>query len=446
MSRFVSLTALAVLIAAPGAEARDTARNSIEGYVIERAVIRAPNCEGSAFDDVRIEAFEKGVCQFHQPARSAEQLDRVLKLLNRAQVQGLPVVHQQLAGFLTGLGHCATAERHLDTFRGSGNADLTARDNFCAARMQSQAELNAIRWDFALFDYAEDLGVPNTLDTRLGEMASCYSGVLAPGFDAECGLITNITETELNVFVDEATDAVVQTYFTGVESPITAMFQRKRERAEGVLAMAGASIQGLKDGAAAVNAEYIAYHSAYETERDAKMTPIYENYRESILRATAILDEFNRWKEGLFMTSDNVNLLPKIVERGVELTEELARVETDDYAARAGKLVDDVRAVVQSEAEHRALIGQLCRVYFCELASRRRMIATQHVCRQPALTNNPICLNAQGQMKGGDLQVNFDGEQRIGVADFCRAAGIDDVFLTVGLSPATALTCMGQMP
>jgi hypothetical protein len=49
-------------------------------------------------------------------------------------------------------------------------------------------------------------------------------------------------------------------------------------------------------------------------------------------------------------------------------------------------------------------------------------------------------------MKSGDLQVDFDGAQRIGVADFCRAAGIDDVFLTVGLSPSTALTCMGQMP
>lgn len=440
------LVAAFVAQAAAVAEARDTTRNSLEDYVIERAVISAPNCEGTAFDDVRIETFEKGICLFHQPARSADQLDRALKLLNRAQVQGLPVVHQQLAGFLTGLGHCAQAQRHLDVFRASGNDDLTARDNFCAARLQSQAELNAVRWDFALFEYAEDLGVPNTLDTRLGEMAACYSGVLAPGFDAECGLITNITEGELNVFVDEATDAVVQTYFTGVESPITAMFQRKRERAEGVLEMAQGAIAELKEGAAAVNAEYTAYLAAYETERDAKMTPIYDNYRESILRATAILDEFNRWKEGLFLTSDNVNLLPKIVERGVELSEELVRVEAEDFAARAGGLVDGVRAVVQSEAEHRALTQQLCRVYFCEMTSRRRMLATAHVCRQPALTGNPLCLNAQGQMKSGELRVVFDGEQSIGVADFCRAAGMDDVFLTVGLSPATALTCMGQMP
>ena len=355
-------------------------------------------------------------------------------------------MHQQLATLIGGLGRCAEAEAHLASYRASNNTDLLSRTRFCRARRMGLSELNAIRWDFAMFEYAPSLAAPRDLETRLGEMAACYSGVLAPAFDAECGLITNVTEAELNIFVDEATKAVITTYFTGVESPITAMFQRKRERAEGVISRAEAAIAGLAEAAAEVNGAHDAYLLAYETERDAKMTPIYESYREAILRATAILDEFNRWKDGLFLTSENVNLLPKIVERGVEITEELDRATATAFTGRATRLVDDLRVVLQAETENRKLIAQLCRIYFCELTSRRRMIGTQRICRQPEMAENPLCLTQAGEMRSGVLSVAHDSGQSIDIADLCRSAGIDDQFLSVGLAPSTAASCMEQMP
>lgn len=444
MTRLICLLSCVAALAVP-AQARDVFLDNLADYVIEGAILDAPNCEGPAFSNAPLVGFERGLCLYHRPARSAEDLDRAIDLLDQAQVGGLPAVHQQLATLITGLGYCAEAARHLQSYRASGNVDLLARTNFCRARRMSQAELNAMRWDFAMFEYAPELTAPQRLETRLGEMSACYAGVLAPGFDAECGLITSVTETELDAFVDEATAGVVETYFSGVESPITAMFQRKTERAEGAIERAEAAIDGLAEDAGAVNTEYDAYLSAYEAERDAKMTPIYENYTQSILRATAILDEFNRWKEGLFTTPDNNNLKPEITERGVEITEELTRAAETEYAARAGRLVEDVRAIAQSEAENRGLIGQLCRVYYCELSSRRRTAGTIRVCRQPEMANNPLCLGQNGQIKSGVLAVDFDGGQSIDVADFCRGAGIDDVFLQVGMSPATAGSCLEGM-
>lgn len=451
MTRLAPLPlALCLIAVATNAAARDMNRNNIEDYTIEADILDAPNCTGDApgqpFENPLKREFEKGLCLYHKADRSADDLGRSLDLLTQAQRQGLPMVQQQLAGFVSGLGHCAEAQGHLATYRASDQTDLLARTRFCKARRMALADLNALRWDFALFDYADGLTAPRTLETRLGEMASCHAGALAPSFDAECGLITAVSDAELTVFVDEAVDGVVETYFSGVESPVTAMFQRKAERAEGVLDKAEGAIDDLSQGAAAVNGEHDAYLAAYEAARDAKMTPIYRDYTQAILRATAILDEYTRWKEGLFYTSENVNLLPKIIERGEELTEELTRVATDAYAERAETLVGDVRAVLQSETENRKLIAQLCRVQFCELTARRRLPGVIRVCRQPEMANNPLCVTQAGVMRSGVMEVDFGGGRQVNVVDLCSAAGVDPLFLTVGLAPDRAQACLEQMP
>ncbi|MBZ0089172.1 MAG: hypothetical protein K8H90_02210 [Thermoanaerobaculia bacterium] len=444
MPRLFLATAL-VLAAVPLA-ARDLFVNNLEGYTIARDVLEAPDCAGAVFDDVNLQAFERGLCVFHREGRSPQDAATAIGLLDQAQVRGLPPVHQQLAALLTGLARCSEAERHLAAFRASGNQDLLARTYFCRERRLAQAELDSIRWNHALFDYAEGLPAPLSLDVRFTEMGACHAGALSTDLDAECGLISNLTDTEINAFVDAAADEVIATYFTSVESPITAMFARKRGRAQGLLESAGASIAGLESSAAAVNAEYETLNGVYVEARDERMAPIYDAYREAILRATAILDEFERWKGGLFITAENVNLLPKIAERSIEIAEELERTQALEFRDRALALAADVRHLVDGKAQNRVTVAALCRIYFCELTARHDLEHTKQVCRRPALADNPLCIDQGGQPVSGVLTVEFEGTHSIAVGDLCRGAGVEAEFAVPDLAPSTAANCLSALP
>ena len=104
--------------------------NNLSGYIVEAEILDAPNCEGPVFDDVTLEAFEKGLCIFHRPARSSDDTARAVSLFDQAQVRGLPPVHQQFAALLTGLAHGSEAERHFNVYRDSDNQDLLSRTFF----------------------------------------------------------------------------------------------------------------------------------------------------------------------------------------------------------------------------------------------------------------------------------------------------------------------------
>lgn len=436
----------ALAVAALPAAGRDLFTDTLGGYTIEKAILDAPSCAGPAFDDVTLQAFEQGLCLFHRPARSPADTARAIALLGQAQTRGLPPVHQQLASLATGLAQCAEAGRHLDAYRASGNQSLLERTLFCRDRRLAQAELNAIRWNQALFDYAEGLAPQRSLDARFTEMSACHAGPLSADFDAECGLISNLTDTEINAFVDGATNEVIATYFSGVESPITAMLARKLTRAEGLVGTAEAGIADLEESAAVVNSEYEALNGVYEGARDSKMAPIYDAYRQSILKATAILDEFDRWKGGLFITSENVNLLPKIAERADELEGELTRTRELAFRDKAVALTDDIRRVIRGEAADRETVAALCRVYFCELTTRRAMPGVIRACSRPALAGNPLCIGQDGAIKSGVVTVDFEGRHSVDIATFCRGAGVDPAFTAVDLTPGNAAACLSQMP
>jgi hypothetical protein len=440
-----SLLPLALLaLAIVPAEARDLFVDNLAGYTIEPRVLDAPNCQGPAFNNAKLAAFERGLCVFHRAARSPADTEQVIDLLNEAQVAGLPPVHQQLAGLVSGLAHCSEAERHMETIRSTGESEPEVLA-FCSSRRAAQAEFGAIRWNNALFEYADGLGLERSLSARLTEMSACHAGVLAPSFDAQCSLISNLSESEIGAIVDQATEATIRTYFSGVESPITAMFSRKLERSKGLVESAEGSIVNLEEKAAAVNSEYDALNSVYVDARDHKMGPIYDNYRNSILRATAILDEYERWKGGLFVAADG-NLMPKIEERSGEIAEELARIAELKFADKATSLVTDIKRIVNGEAEDRKTIAALCRVYFCELTDRRAIAEVIRTCRRPALAQYPLCIGDNGQITNGKLTVDFEGTvSSVDIVDLCRGAGVEEAFTAVNLAPATTAACLANL-
>lgn len=449
MTPRIPLALVALLSASPVA-ARDLFVDNLAGYTVEARVLNAANCAfpvAGQTPPTATDALERALCLYHRTGGTAEDEASAIRALDEAQTRGLPPVPQQLATLISGLSRCAEADRHMAAFQASNGQAEFERTLFCRSRRGAQADLDAIRWDHALFEYADGLGAGRTIDARLTEMGACHAGALSPDFDAECGLISQMPDTEIAAFVDDAVSASITRHFSGVESPITAMFSRKLLRAEGLVEGAEAGITDLTDKAAVVNAEHAALQRAYEAARDEKMGPIYDNYRASILRATAILDEFDRWKGGLFLTSENINLRPKITERSAELAEEQARVEQLAFTQTAASLVASIRRLTNADAENRALVDQLCRVYFCELLSRRASADTVRACRRPALAQNPLCLRQDGTITDGTLRITFDGvAHQAEIGALCRDAGLDPAFTVPGLAPAAANACLAGMP
>jgi hypothetical protein len=445
MRTVLFLAGLALAVWMQTALGRDLFVDNLSGYTIEGRVLDAPNCSGSAIPEGTLKTFEEGLCVFHRPARSPQDSDKAISLMREAQTKGLPPVHQQLAALISGLAYCSGATRHLDAYRATGNQNLLERTYFCRDRRLAQADLNAIHWNHALFDYADGLGPARNLNARLSEISSCQVGALSPDFDAECGLISNLSENEINTFADDAAGAVIQSYFSGVESPVTAMFSRKLKRAEGLVGSARAGINEIKANADAVNQEYATLDQVYETARDSKMGPIYDAYRIAILRATSILDEFDRWKGGLFITSENINLLPKITERAGELAGEKTRVDGLAFETKAKALVDDIRRIINADAENRATIAALCRIYYCELTNRRSMASVIRACRRPALANNPLCVGQDGQILNGTLTVDFGGPHSVAVKGLCQAAGLDPLMTEVNMDAVRAAACQREL-
>ncbi|HEV7251593.1 MAG TPA: hypothetical protein VGN97_00615 [Mesorhizobium sp.] len=435
--------AVVLLLASAGA---GSANGRLDTFTATEERALKPDCAPAGFDDPRIREFETGVCLFHKPGRSDEQAGAALDALRQAQVKGLPPAHHNFASLLSGIMNCRAAEADLARWKASNRQSKMDNTRFCRNRRVSAADLNDIRWDQAFFDYEDSQEPGFSLNARIEEMSACHATVLAPSLDAECGLISNVSEDEINGFVDAGAGAAITKYFTGAESPITAMFARKVSRAEGLKASASAGISALRAEAGEVNAIYSAMNAAYLAARDSKIAPTFDAYRDAILRANTILDEFSRWKGGLFIDAENVNLLPKLAERGTEIGEELARVRRLGFAEKSTALAQRVSRVIDAQGQTKATVAQLCRIFFCELANRRAMETTIRACRRPALAANPLCITPAEALAGGVLTVDFEGPKTADVRELCAAAGLSESETVVGMGQAEAASCLGKLP
>ncbi len=427
------------------AQGADLIHNKLEPYTVTESLVSPDACADDQFDSVTRKEFDKAVCLFHN-RETAERNLGAIDLMQQAQRKGLPPVHQNFSALLSGLLHCRQANRHLEEYRQSENQSLLARAQFCRERRMSMSSFSDVDWEYAYFDYEPSARAGFSLDARLDEMSACYGGALDPAFNAECGLIANISNREIEAFVDEATEAVIEKFFTGAESPITAMFVRKVNRAEGLKTSAATGIENLEQQAGPVNAKYDKFQSVYTEAKEGKIEPIYASYRTAVLKANSIMDEFNRWKDGLFITSENVNLLPKIRERKVEIDEELERIQADQFQPRAEALTTDISRLFDADNANRDAVVQLCRIYYCEMANRRALGGLIQVCRRPGMQGNPLCIEPDQSLRRGTLEVDFNGPLTVDVAQFCADSGLETEHAAVGLGPQASNACLQSMP
>ena len=119
---------------------------------------------------------------------------------------------------------------------------------------------------------------------------------------------------------------------------------------------------------------------------------------------------------------------------------------TGHFAHNPEPLPHHLKDLSRAVVENQATVSMICRIYFCELTARRSMPDVIRACRRPALVDNPLCVNQDGQMASGVLSVDFEGAQSISVEDLCRGAGVDPVFTTLNMGPTSAGTCLSVMP
>ena len=447
--RIFSVIPLFLLLVIPlsigTASSKDRVANKLEPYTVLLKNITPSECQENQFKDLTIQKFEQSVCIFHN-SEEEQRNEPAIDLLQQAQLKGLPPVHQNFAALMGGLLHCRQANIYLQRYKESENKSHLPHDRFCRARSMSLASFSDVDWQYSYFDYEQTSRAGFNLNARLEEMSSCYGGVLDPAYNAECGLISNISEQEVETLVEKAVAEVIEKYFEGAESPITAMFVRKSSRAEGLLKSAEDSIEDLENKATLVNKKYQAFQRVYDEAKEEKIERIYADYRTSVLKANSIMDEFDRWKGGLFITSEHVNLLPKISERKTQIQEELERITKDQFQFKAESLASDIENIIDGERRNKEVVDQLCRIYFCEFLNKRVLEKTMRICRQPRMQNNPLCVGPDENLRPGILKIDFNGTHEMKIAQMCTEAGLEPQYAKVGLGRKDSNLCLQSLP
>ncbi|MBF0315372.1 MAG: hypothetical protein HQK50_08700 [Oligoflexia bacterium] len=442
--------------------------NGLETYTVTVEKVQPAHCAPEHFNRDNSEGgkreskFHRAVCIFHNSARP-EDNDIALSLFQENQRQGLPPVKQNFSALLEGLLHCRQADFYFKRYRASAarsaTSPLAAKKNllektrFCRERRLAMASFSDVNWEHAYFDYeavaAANFSLPFfTLKDRIKEMGACYGGVLSTDLNPECGLISNMTETEIENTSSSAVASVLKNYFEGAESPITAMFSRKVERAQGLLSSANARITKISNKAAPLNNQYSALYNVYSTIRDKKLDKITGDYRNSVLLSNTILDEFERWKGGLFITSEGTNLLRKIIERdNPELEGELKRITGKSILPKLQQLLSEIKVLSNQEEAYGKQVKQLCQIYFCELLKKKNLPTIINFCRKTSMKKNPLCIGLEGDsFRDGIITINFNGsDHKSSVLELCSRAGLTAAYAKIGLDREESTKCLKQL-
>ena len=428
-------------------------------------------------------ALRAGVCRFHEAERSTagsagrparKDLWRsAIDDLNRAQTQGLTGNEHAFAALIEGLTHCRRAQEVLaETPNGFDPAQASAAqyDMFCSSRRQALAAFSDIDWGLLNARY-ESVGL--TVDQHLGAMEACYSGPLSSGFDSACGLVTELPLETINSIVEQETEAALYQAFDSAGAPVDALIGKKIERTRAVVddvyremtgctrseienppsdhACQNAPLAGsLEASATIVTSQHIKMRSAIQSI-EPTVEEIVQSYRQAILSGYAVLDEYNRWKDGLY----DQNLKTTLTQRLKDLKDASGDFRAKDAttnrsaASDAAALAPAVTRMAKSGATRIQAMKGLCQIVFCEFYEWNRLDEdTVPSCTEANMATNPLCVDQNYVPKnGGKLSVTI-GTRTVTqkVTDLCTAVGLPASFATVGISNPTACFANYHLP
>ena len=378
--------------------------------------------------------FNAAVCLYHvlRDSSESEQISKAIQLFRQVQARGLENSQQALANLLEGLLHCRIAKNEY-------NPGISLQNTmFCANRRLAQAslaELDSVLG--ASFDYQE--GSAYVLEDLISGIEGCYAGtdgILSSNYNMVCSQPERISDDRLRAIADEVFDALHTKYFASAESPITAMFVRKKKMAESVLGSANTKISFLTGKSDALDSAVSSIEGFYNQHIESPLSELVQAYIQTLSISSAILNTYDSWKRGLFVdVADNnrnyEDLLNTRAEKIRQAAESLSDVATlIEQAKVAYANVSIQQAQLLSDGR------KMCRLYHCGLASHNEWEFFFGYYYQDACNRivNPLCTNQDGMM-------TTPSQEDFSAADFCAESAFNTNYQVVGLSESEANAC-----
>ncbi len=322
-------------------------------------------------------SFLLGACQFFK--NDPKLRPAAIEALQRAQLQGLGSLQQNLAVFLEGLLHTRQAQDLRAKISGSSNLDNQGK--FCMHRSMAASAFHDIRWSSFDLNYQTPQNKP-TLDSLIAEMSQAYGGsgerdILSSRWDGVCGITAPLEGEAFAESIQTALEPVKARYL-GPTGPIGAMFSRKIEKTRGVLDQAKTQVQAIATASAGIKSKTDAYSKGFagvETEVGELVT----EYEQTVLSAYRILDEYNKWSQGMWEeevkqgnTTIRVDVKKSFDTAASNFAERVAPLKSSDGSDAFSKTtgaVDTVLSAFQKPDQTLASVRSICAVYYCQVKS-----------------------------------------------------------------------------
>lgn len=392
--------------------------------------------DGGVADAPPLPVFDTGVCLYHllKESTDCQALLDTLAVLQTAQTRGLDRSRQAAAGLLEGLTACQLARVELNPSASTATAQSPL---FCLARSAAQAAFSSLQLQELRISYESS---SLSVETLMATMTACYatdSGPLNRQFAAGCGIYAGLDQAGIAAVATSVFDDISTRYLLGASAPITAMFTRKRQMAEGGLRDTQQSIDALKADASRIQSDYEMELGLYK-ELAAPVDALVKGYQETSSVSSAVLKQYDAWKQGLFEQKTPVVLsyTQPLLDRTAAVKDLTLEVD------RATALVDNSVTTLQTHAALTGPLGPLiksaramCRGFFCELAVNQGFgfgtpSSYTKVCNRLL---HPLCTLQKTKLNAGG--VAFTQEE------FCTAAQFPSKFIKYGMSRAESNTC-----
>lgn len=380
-----------------------------------------------------------------------DENERILQLLEKAQLSGLSPGYQNLASFLEGTFSCRQAMVHYSQLMAApSELNLMPRIQFCQARRRAIGSISGT--DFGLLDYrfTEDFQITSgvyfppsipseydSLDTRITSlMTQCYASnqPLDRVHNSTCGELSVVADHRMEEIADSSVSKVVDSYFGG-SGPVSAMLNSKLDQVALPIQRIESKVTELETQSATVETKYNALSGEFESAFEVPLNIALSNYEEAYATIMAIDDWFHRWESGLLR--DTVGK-----DRGAELEQRVQEIVlSPDQEARYEHAISSfkqqLKQVLEKPSIYKSSTLQLCRVLFCQMSSIDTSYeqAKATVCVTENYHDSPLC----------DMTKTFSiGSTTKNVQEICTESGFNPLYFDM-TSTTDKTACLADL-
>jgi hypothetical protein len=420
-------------------------------------------------------SFKKGICLVHRASKSralsseaesqSDANSRAIKHLDDAIQKGLPIAHQNYANVLEGVLHCRQAKILWPQYK--QNLSFAVKSRFCSQRKNaidtlSDIDFSALRLSFY---NKKDVNIANfetlpSIATYTNEIGSCKNAKLLPdvaplspngGLQGELDKLCDterVSMEEASQIVNEVLSTkIVDRYIKGSTAPVTAMLQRKKDRASGVITNSQDEIASLQSSAKTTNKKYyclnnqiygkdkewgancfdlgLPFEDRIEVSQSIKKRAdkVVEDYKTSVGNYAMVSETIDEYQNKLLVpTPEHPNPFDEIKQQNQKIDTKMEEYKTMFDIFR-NNLETAINVKSSWKTDRKSQLAKLCRVYFCEILNEKNRDFRRQICEMDVgggkrySDTNPLCFGVQAQL-------TVDNSSR-SVKDLCQSVSGD---------------------